>query len=724
MILEKRNKIRMIIFRGLIFFWAGLIFVRLFYVQVVRCEHYRKEAAEQQEKLLDLAPRRGFIFDRNWEKLAVSIETESLHGNPQVIKNPSETLGKFASLLNESSYGLCKDFNNRKANNKKFFWIKRKLTPKEKKEILKLDVEGLQFCKGKEREDCDTPDHLIKHFNEAGFAFQKEYKRYYPKGFLASHVLGISDIDEKGIEGVEKTYDELLREVPPTIQVFKDARGNMFPLERPGYRKKDRHLVLTIDAYIQYFTERELDKACREFHAFKGCAIVMDPKTGEILALAVHPTFNPNQPSRFAEKNRKNFPITDIYEPGSTFKVITLASLIDNGQFHPREYINCGKGSIYVHGERMSDHHPYDYLSATEVFEKSSNVGVIRLSERLSEESLYGTIKQFGFKDKTGIDLPGEKVSPYVRDPSVWWKTSKAAISIGQEIAVTPIQMLTAFSALANGGIVVPPHVGKGYLDPQGNFISREKPNPKRMISAKTANIIRGVLEGVVKNGTGQKAWVPGYSVAGKTGTAQVVDEALKRYSNDRFVASFIGFAPSDDPKIVCLVLLDIPKGKKFYGGDVAAPVFSKIVEQTLLYFKIPPHHKMFLTEQKNEPYNKNSNKAASPSFPLQKISLVKDQKIPLAQFSSFLKPFRNDKANSPRIENDQMPDLIGMSLRDAMLTLSSKGCPLRASGNGYVIRQYPEAGMILSQDDICILELSHDSYELDEVLLREGQAN
>jgi cell division protein FtsI (penicillin-binding protein 3) len=721
--MEKHNKIRLAIFLGLISIWAVLIFGRLFYVQVVQCDHYRKEAAEQQEKFLDLAPRRGFIFDRNWEKLAVSIETDSLNVDPQMIKNPTDTLAKFAHILSMNGYDLCKDFNNRKTRKKRFFFIKRKLNPQEKKEILELDIEGLEFCKGKSRKDCELEGHLIKHFNTAGIYFQKEYKRYYPKGSLASHILGICDLDETGIEGIEKKYNELLREDPPSIQVFKDAKGNMFPLERPGYRKKDHHLVLTIDAYLQHFAERELEKAVHAFRAYKGCVIMMDPKSGEILALAARPTFNPNQHQCFPEENRKVFPITDFYEPGSTFKVIALASLIENGHFHPREIIDCGKGCIYVHGIRISDHHPYDKLTASEVFEKSSNVGVIRLSERLSEESLYDTIKNFGFKEKTGIDLPGVRISPYVSDPSRWSGISKAVLSIGHEIAIPPIQMLTAYAAVANEGIMIQPHVAKGHLDPFGDFISYEGFSQKQLISAKTAKKINNVLERVVLFGTGQNAQIPGYSIAGKTGTAQVFDKKQNKFSDTHLVASFIGYAPSDDPRIVCLVLLDIPKGKKFYGGDVAAPVFSKIVEQTLLYFKIPPNHRMFPTEQLNETYNQNSNKAASPSSPLQKVSLIKDQRILLAQSTSSQPP-RKGKKQIHDSESDQMPDLLGKSLRDAMLSLSSKGCRFRASGNGYVVRQYPEAGMTLCQNDICILELSNDSYELEQALQREGSTH
>ena len=721
MILEKHNKLRLLIFLSLVSLWVGLIFARLFYLQVMQCDYYQKEAASQQEKILKLAPRRGTIFDRNGEVLAVSVETQSLYVNPQVIKNPTDTLAKFCCVLDLDRYERCRSFNNKKENNKKFFFIKRKLSPQEKRRILELDIEGLNFCKGKNRKDCEIKGDIEKHFNEAGIYFQKEHKRYYPKGFLASHIIGISDIDETGIEGLEMQYNDLLKEDPVSIQVFKDAKGNLFPLERQGYRKKENHLVLTIDAIIQHIAERELNKAFHTYHAYKGCAIVMDPKTGEILALAIRPNFNPNQINASSEKSRNNISITETYEPGSTFKIITLASLIEQGKFHPGEIIDCGKGCIYVHGKRISDHHSYDHLTALQVFEKSSNVGVIKLSERLSEDSLYQTIKRFGFKEKTEVDLPGERVSSYVRDPSQWTRTSKAYVSIGHEISVTPIQMIAAYAAIANEGVMVQPHVAKGHVDPSGHYIPFEGFFEKQVISAKTAKRMTGILENVVLHGTGQKASVSGYSIAGKTGTAQIYDKTLKAYSKDNFVASFIGYAPSDDPEIVCLVILDIPKGKKFYGGDVAAPVFSKIVEQTLLYLKIPPNHRIFLTEKLNEPYYKKySNKAASPSFPPNKAFFIKDQGLLLAQSVPPIHHFENGKKQKPISKGHHMPDLAGMSLRDAMVLLSSKGLRAHASGKGYVIRQYPDAGMTLHRNDICVLELSNDSYQLEKAHQRE----
>ncbi len=724
-ILEKQNKLRLVIFLGLIFLWVGLIFARLFYLQVMQSDYYRKEATARQETILNLAPRRGIIFDRNGEKLAISVEAESLIVNPQAIQNPTDTLERFSHILGLDRYELCKSFNDKKEKNRKFLFIKRKLDPKDKRKILNLDIEGLNFCKGKDRRHCEIKGDIEKHFNEAGIYFQKEYKRYYPKGYLASHVVGISDIDEKGLEGIELLYDDLLRENPSSIQVFKDASGNMFPLEHSGYRKKENHLVLTIDSFIQHITERELDKAFRTFKAFKGCAIVMDPETGEILALAVRPTFNPNCFNAYPEKNRKNISITEIYEPGSTFKVISLASLIEQGKFHSSEIINCGKGSIYIYGIRISDHHAYDYLTALQVIEKSSNVGMIQLSEKLSEESLYQTIESFRFKEKTGIDLPGEAVSPYVRDPSSWSKISKAVVSIGQEIAVTPIQMLVAYAAIANGGVMVQPHVAKGYLDPIGDFIPFEEFPKRRVISASTAKKITSILEKVVLSGTGQKATIPGYSIAGKTGTAQKFDNTIKAYSSNNFVASFIGYAPSYHPKIICLVILDIPKGKKFYGGDVAAPVFSKIVEQTLLYLQIPPNHRIFPTEKLNEPYyQKYSNKAASPSPPPNKAYLIKNQNILMAQSIPLINHSKDWRNRKTPWKEDQMPDLTGMSLRDAMALLLQKGIRVQVSGSGYVIHQYPDAGMTLCNNDVCVLGLSNDSYQLENALQREEKAN
>ena len=716
--LEKKYRSRLILFLVMTLLWCGFICTRLVYLQIVKCEDYKKEAAARQETIQDLEPRRGTIFDRNGKILAMSVETESFVINPQVIGNPSTTLAQCARVLKIDLSKLMKDFQDRKAKDKKFFFVKRKITLQEKKEILKLHIDGLDFCKGKSRYDCESKGHMEMHFREAGFSFEPEYKRYYPKGTLASHIIGVSDIDQTGLDGVESQYNSFLKGKPIYIQVTKDAAGNEFPAVEVADERSERHLVLTIDEVVQYIAEKELERAFSDAKAYKGCAIVINPSNGEILALANRPSFNLNRVAQYPSSSRRNIAITDLYEPGSTFKAIGLSALVEHDKFNPREIINCGNGTIRIAGTSIDDHHPYDALSAIEVFEKSSNVGVIKLTRRISDQEFYKEIKSFGFGEKTGIDLPGEVgCGGLVRPPSRWSKLSHAVLSIGQEIAVTPIQMLTAYSALANGGYAVQPHVAKGYIDLAGKYEQFDHHRKRKVIEEKTARTVTGVLEGVILNGTGKKARIPGYSAAGKTGTAQIFDTKLKTFLKDRYVASFVGYAPSVNPEILCLVMLDIPKGKEYYGGDVAAPAFSKIVGETLSYLQIPPNRETLSAAKLQTVYPHDPNMdTASPPFPSRALLVKNHADLSAFPFNGPVK-FSQSSETFPAVDVDDglMPDLAGRSLRDALCILTKKGCMTKVSGKGYVNGQCPEAGASLSRGDICYLLLSDDLVKLQE---------
>lgn len=721
---EKKNSSRLIIFLAFTILWSGLICTKLFYLQVVRSETYKHEASARQEAIQSLEPQRGNIFDRNMNLLAVSVATESLAVNPQVIGDPVDTLSKICAVLDLNLYEQMKNFNEMKQKGRKFIFIKRKITPREKREILRLDIHGLEFCKNKTREYCEKKDHMQLHFFNAGIFFEDEYKRCYPNGILASHVLGISDIDEKGLEGVESQYDSYLRGQSLNIQVLKDAAGNEFPVESVAEKKRENHLVLTIDEVIQYIAEKELEQACHRTRAYKGCVILMDPSNGEILALANRPTYNLNDVSKYPTCNRKNIAITDLYEPGSTFKIVPLAALIEHDKFNPREIIYCGKGSIRVAGVNISDHHPYDLLSSLEVIAKSSNVGVIKLAERISDEQFYRYIKNFGFGKKTEIDLPGEvNGSGGVRPPVQWSRLSHAVLSIGQEISVTPMQMITSFSAIANRGLMVRPHVVKGYIDPAGTYVPFDNEKQRKVLTEKSTRMLTGILENAVLNGTGKKAHVPGYSVAGKTGTAQIFDLSMKMYRKDRFVASFIGYAPSTNPEILCMVMLELPKGNEYYGGDVAAPVFSKIAGETLSYLQIPPNRETLSAAnfQHFSPRNPSQD-TASPPFPSRAL-FVKNNADISAPHSIGPSRFMQHPGTIPvDVEDGLMPDLLGRSLRDALGILSTKGYRAQVSGKGFVTAQCPEAGTLLKKGDLCVLALSDDMVKWQEEMAEEKE--
>src|SRR5438067_10145025 len=539
---------RLLTLAGLLALWLFLICARLIQLQIFQYGDYVARAARQQQRSVEVAAQRGVIYDRNRRELAMSIAVDSIFAVPSEIPDPATTASLLGRILGIDSRELLTRLQSSRA----FCWISRKVDPEAAGRVRALNLKGIYF--------------------------QKEAKRFYPKRELAAQVLGYVGMDDEGLAGLERSYDAGLRGKPGRMLISLDARrkwlGRVERQPEPG-----ANLVLTIDEKIQYIVERELEAAMQQTRALAGTVIVQDPKTGEILALANRPTFNPNALGKFGAAALKDRAVSDVYEPGSTFKIVTLAAALEEKLTRPEEVVDCQMGAIEIAGHRIHDHKPYGDLTVAQVLANSSDVGAIKIALRLGEERFDHYIRAFGFGRQTGIELPGE-TRGITKPASRWSKTSIAAISMGQEIGVSPLQLVSMIPTIANDGVYVPSRIVMGATAPRSTaqIVAFHPVEGKRVISAMTAAQMKRMMEGVVLGGTGKKAILNGYSSAGKTGTAQKIDPATGRYSKSHYIASFSGFAPVNNPAVSVLVVLDSPVGLH-EGGQVSAPVFSRVAQ-------------------------------------------------------------------------------------------------------------------------------------------------
>lgn len=534
-----------------------LIAGRLVALQVVRYGEFTQRAARQQQRTVEVSPRRGVIYDRNGHELAMTINVDSVFAVPAEIPDAANTAGLLARILKAEP----REVLARLEGSRSFVWIARKVEPEIADRIRKLNLKGVYF--------------------------QKESKRFYPKRELASQVLGYVGLDDEGLGGIERTFEEPLKGRPGKMLISVDARqrslGRVEKQPEPG-----NNVVLTLDEKIQYIAERELERAIEESKAEAGTIVVQNPKTGEILALAGWPTFNPNAFRSSTQAQMKNRAVSDVYEPGSTFKIITIAAALEEKLTTPEEVIDCQMGAIVIFGHRIRDHKPFGHLTVSQVMQESSDVGTIKLGLRLGEQRFDQYIRAFGFGAATGMEVPGE-TRGMTKPAHRWNKTSIGAISMGQEIGVSSVQLVSMVSAIANDGIYTPPRIVAGTLPPRTTPQTvMFKPAPqRRIISSLTAVQMKKMLEETVLFGTGKKAILNGYTSAGKTGTAQKFDPATGTYSTWKHIASFGGFAPVNNPAITVTVMLDSPRGH-YHGGDVAAPLFNRVAQQVLAYMNVP----------------------------------------------------------------------------------------------------------------------------------------
>jgi len=591
--------------------------------------------------MIQLVPKRGVVYDRKKEELAISVEVDSVFAQPAKVEDVREVAQKVGPVLGKKPAALLSKLKGEEH----FVWLQRGITPEQRKALDKYDFRGVDFL--------------------------KETKRFYPQGELGVHVIGFAGLDAKGLEGVELGYDEFIRGEPGYILSSKDALGRAISPISPsvGQSLDGCEVILTVEKNIQYLVEKELKKAVQASSAKGGLAVVMNPKTGEILAMAVEPTFDPNHASDAPAAVRKNRTITDAFEPGSTFKVFLLAAALQEQAASPKEMFFCENGSYQVGGKTVHDVHKYGWLSLADIIKVSSNIGAGKVGRKLGKNKLHRYLKNFGFGSKTGVDLPGE-VSGFLVAPRFWSEVGLANISFGQGVSTTALQLTAALAAVANGGMLMRPYAVKAVLDPGGNVIKENNPKAvRRVISPETAAVVTQILKTVMEEGgTGGAARPTGFEAAGKTGTAQKALPNGRGYSDKR-LASFYGFAPADNPQVVITVMIDEPQGTS-YGGVVAAPAFKAIAEQVLPGMGVYPKGVTYLAKAGSGRTAEREDRIAGPQ----------------------VQPVASEVSEEPGV----MPDFSGKSLRQVVLTAQRLGLDLKLVGSGRAVSQNPPPGQVL----------------------------
>ena len=544
----------------------GVVLFRLVTLQVWQAAELSVKADRQHRKTVSLEGARGTIVDRHGKVLAMNVEVPSAFGVPTTLDSPTKTARVLAPVLQVRSDELERKLRQARS----FVWLARKLDPEQGRRLERLSLDGVGVV--------------------------MEGRRFYPKGPFLSHVLGFAGMDGEGLEGVEHRYESYLRGEKRMMVLQRDALGrSVFPTDLTERNPTPGHnLALTIDEVIQYITERELEDAVMRAQAKSGTMIVLEPQTGAVLAMAVSPRFDPNVVSNLSPDRWRNKALADAYEPGSTLKAVVAAAAIEEHVVKPNTMVFGEHGRMTIANTVIHDHEKLGWVSFSQVIQKSSNIGAAKTGMALGEQRLYRYLQTFGFGQKTEIDLPGEGAG-LVKRPKDWGRRSVASISMGQEIGVTPLQMVSAIAALANEGVLMKPYVVSEIRGPEGHLLKRVSPQVRRrVVSPETAHTVTKILEGVVTDGTGGKAAIPGFRVAGKTGTAQKIDPRTGSYSVSRFVTSFAGYVPADNPRLAMIVVIDEPQGDA-WGGTVAAPVFSRVGEQVLNYLGVGSHEPVTL---------------------------------------------------------------------------------------------------------------------------------
>jgi cell division protein FtsI (penicillin-binding protein 3) len=658
---ESKKWLKFRIVTLLVFFLVLFIALisRAFQIQVLSGKMLKTLADKQHVKTLQIEPERGIIFDRNGEKLAASIMANSVYADPAKISDPTEVADKIAPILNIDRNTVVRKVSG----SKNFCWLARKIPPEQASKIETLNMDGI---------------FLIK-----------EPKRFYPSGELAGRLLGFVGLDYTGLEGLELKYDNYLKATPEKLTWSRDARGHrLYPrIEKAVTQQEEGYnLILTIDNRIQHIVESNLTEAITSKGAKGGFVIVMDPKTGEILALADQPGFDPNKFSSYKLGKGKNKAITDCFDPGSTFKPFLAAAALEEGIVKENDRFYCENGTYRV-SDRVfheANRKKYGTLTFHDILKYSSNIGCIKVSEKLKKEKFYHYITQFGFGSKTGIDLPGE-VSGLLRAPQNWTRVDASTVAFGQGVSVTAIQLITALSAIGNNGLLMKPHIVRAVVDKQGRIIKKFETTPVRqVISPKTAKRLTAILTDVVgeHDGTGKKAQIVNVAVAGKTGTSQKFDFARRAYSSEKVRTSFMGFFPAENPQIAILVTLDEPQRDK-WGGVAAAPVFKNIGEQILTCFKSDIKESPFLVPEEEKKESVKLKLVSAPQIISTQADTEKDTDEPF------------------------MPDFRGMTIKEALNKAREKGIDINVRGSGWAINQAPKAGVSINRHRSCTVSFS-----------------
>ena len=600
---------RLYLLGAILLFWCVAICGRLVFLQIFSYGKFVKMAGHQQQRAIPLAAKRGVIYDRSGHELAMSVLVDSAFAVPSEVKDLPTAVSLITRITGDDYNVVLADCRGHKT----FCWVARKANDETIERINSLKLQGIHF--------------------------QKEPKRFYPARDLAAQVLGSVGMEDSGQSGIEHEFDDELRGRAGKMFISVDARRQWFADVETQPDPGD-NLVLTIDKNIQYIAEKELDQAIHDTQAIAGTVIVENPHTGEILALANRPTFNPNQHKKITPESLTNRAVSYVYEPGSTFKLVTISAALEEKVTNPDEIFDCQMGSIVYNGMRIRDSKPHGLLPVYDVLAESSDVGSIKIALRLGEDRFYKYIRAFGFGQQTGIELPGE-TRGMTKPPSRWSKVSIAAISMGQEIGISPIQLAGLISTFANDGVWVAPRILTGTVQPQGTpqTVAFHPGASHRVISSYTAAEMRSMMQKVVLEGTGRKAILEGYSSAGKTGTAQKVDPATGAYSKTKYIGSFAGFAPVNNPQIVVAVILDSAVGLH-QGGQVSAPVFKRISQQVLEYLHVPhdlplaPQHQL-LAQAKTKDKDLEEGTPDHPGEPLETAEVNTDATAPAPNPSS-----------------------------------------------------------------------------------------
>jgi cell division protein FtsI (penicillin-binding protein 3) len=647
---------------------AVLVLVRAFHLQISSGDRLREMAEGQHLRELRVSPRRGAIYDRHGAELAVSADVDSVYANPRRLKameqDPRTVAKRISKILDLDADRLAE----RLGADRFFVWIERRVTPNEATRIREIDIPGIELT--------------------------SEARRYYPNRHLAAHLLGFADIDGRGIEGIELAYEDRLRGSDRRVEAIRDRRGQVvFADDMEDDRSmQGQSVVLTIDKAIQHVAERELALGVRTFEARGGSVVVMDPSNGEILALANYPPFNPNEPSKHPTAHRRNRAVVDRFEPGSTVKPFTMAAALAAGAVKPNQSINCENGVTRIAGRVLHDAHPYEWLTPTQILAYSSNIGIAKIALDLGKKNLYRGFRRFGFGEPTGLAVPGETAG-ILRHHRRWYEIDAATVSFGQGMSVTNVQLATAMSAIANGGRLMRPMLVRRLADGHGTTIEENKPQVRRqVVPRRVAKLVGQMLTAVTEpGGTAIEAAVDGYLVAGKTGTAQKADYIHGGYAKDKWLASFIGFAPAERPAVVISVVIDEP-AIAHYGGTVAGPVFRRIAEVTLRHMGIAPEGRPAVLAQKKK-----------------EIVVVEEAEL---------------AAEEEAVEKGQsaVPDLRSLPLRQAVIALHAASLVAEVKGSGIVVSQDPAPGKAVGHGAVVRIQLERRRFD-SEAAAAEARA-
>jgi cell division protein FtsI/penicillin-binding protein 2 len=665
--MEQRNpRLRWLVVWILAVVWMVAVLARLSYLQLFCYSEYLAKAQHQQQRIFEISPKRGTIYDRKGRELAVSLPMDSVFADPAEITDA----GMVGSLLSHILDVPAEDLETKIRDAHTPVRLAKKLSP----EIVQR----------------------IQGMNLKGVFFLKESRRVYPQRQLAAHVLGFTDVDEKGIGGIEYSFDKIIRGRPGKMMVMEDGKRRWYD-RREAAPGSGASIVLTIDETIQYIAEKELTQAIEDTHAKAGTVVVQNPNNGELLAVANWPTFDPNEAGSYPDEARMNRAVSAAYEPGSTFKVITLTGAIENGVTSPATLVDCQMGRILVAGRLIHDWHPFGVMSVEKILVHSSDVGAIKVALQLGAPRFYETIRAFGIGQTTGIELPGENRG-LLRPVENWSPSSIGSLAMGQEVSVTPIQIISAISAVANGGTLYHPRI---VHEIQGDASAAQRPDstPRQATDEKTAADMRGMMEDVVLEGTGKPARLNGYTAAGKSGTAQKIDPATGRYSATQYNSSFVGFAPVNEPAITILVVLDSPVGAH-HGGEVGGPVFKRIAEQVLAYLGVP--HDL------PSPSDVETAKNSQPRTPRAQAKKRKQREQPEQQAGgqAILNAAIPDQAPAPEEQTQTVafagqdgiavPNLAGHSVRAVTEECQRVGLVPSLVGSGVALEQFPGAGSLV----------------------------